>query len=302
MKNLKIAILLLPLFILSQIGCTLFTNKEWKVDKVPKELDVVSLKNDITGISNDISTGHSLAAIKSITIGAHAENIMRVTDERLAGDTKDEDEWKMVKNNSSAIIQDVTKQQKILNDSRDAIVKLSKLNYNMLVLKRHLKAIEVNNKAYIEDNKNLRSIIYDISDELKLIKSDITTKTQNMWLYISGLCAIGLIAGIAMVVYGMKKSGITLLGGSLLLLSVAYFVSTYPWVLVIVGGIVVVGVLGFTIYEFSTTHNALEETVMTVETAKHRKWDDAKRLIKKMKVQSKNTKDMIGKIKSKIAK
>lgn len=187
-------------------------------------------------------------------------------------------------------------------------------NASIITLKNSEIALLTDNliktdKAIAELNKEIKSAEKDkehLLEENKSLKTGIYEKQQNMWLIFTFICGGGLIAGIFMVVNGRAKTGIGFILSSIMALPLVYFFANYGWVVSIAGGVLFLGffiVMGFTLLSDKKSIIALkdkmiEEIIETSEEMKYNEWSDELK-IKANKIQSKDTQNIIKEIKNK---
>lgn len=280
MKNFRI-FLIAMLFLAS--GCFLTGNKN--IIPPPVDLNIPAIGE---GVTEKASLINEKAA--SVKADAYASKV-------LAGEIEKKTKDNEVKGHATEIKGRSQNQIKNIETIQDALKELSRLNYEILKVQRYLSEVESQNGKLKSENKKLRK------DNAKLTKllDDISLSAQknmtNILIAIIGTSLIVLAFGIYLLASGKgPKTGMALMISALAMISLSYFMTQYPLVVAIMGGVLFVGFIGSFIYQIVIHKQVIEETTDTVETLKHNDWNDVKDEIKQR--HSKHTKKLVNLVKT----
>jgi len=264
------------------------------IPQIPKALDPIKIENTIQDSATDLSINNSKIKAKALDNEICSELITRAT--KIGKEKSPEiHEWKTVERFASTIKDNSIKQQNYLKNNEVVLEKIAEINYELNKLKIYLKEVEESNKTLIKQNKDLRKNIGKLEDKIENLSQKASQQNQKIWMGVMGFCALLLVGGIIATVYGLRKLGIGAVAAALIIAPIAYFMSTYAWVLAIIGGFLLIIFFGVLLYIVYEHREALVESITSLEITKHKKWGDVKEDVKK--IQSHKTKKLVNKYK-----
>ena len=185
-----------------------------------------------------------------------------------------------IKENSDTITE---LSEDITEKADDVIRKYPKVEEG-LIIKSHSEKITLlsgQNSATADQLKELNEQLGERNEEIQALKDEIQKwedesyrKQKQIWIAIMSLAAIGMVTGIFLIISNYAgKLGFTLLAGSGATAAVSYFMVNYAGLVAVAGGILLVAVLGYVLYNAWVDRKACEENIMALEVSKHYKWD-----------------------------
>lgn len=82
-----------------------------------------------------------------------------------------------------------------------------------------------------------------LKKEVEKQKTELQKGMNKILLMVYGLCILGMAAGVILIFFEQRGNGIIALGSSMSILGLVYFLQEYAWVLGLMSGLFVVGLL-----------------------------------------------------------
>jgi hypothetical protein len=106
----------------------------------------------------------------------------------------------------------------------------------------------------------------------KVLANRVKERNSNIWMGIVALGALGIIISIPIFIWVSPKLGITLGVGSLVASSISYFLALNTWVMIGIGGIILLCALSILFHKLILVHRAMrthdDPNVDTMEVLK----------------------------------
>lgn len=214
------------------------------IDKLKETIEdkATDIKNNSVSIQENVKDANSINKVKEVGVKLDAI------------DTK----AKVIEKTSVAIIEN-TKEMKV------PISELAKLQVQLDALQKYISEYtEKSNETIKELSKTNAVYVKDIEK----LKSDANAKAQKILMIVLSICCVMLIGGVLLSVYGQPKVGIPLAIGAIGCFSIAYFMAAYTWLIGIVGGVFILGIIVYSISYIYTHKKSLIESMISFETVK----------------------------------
>jgi len=139
--------------------------------------------------------------------------------------------------------------------------------------------------------------IQALKEEVQKWEDESFRKQKKIWIAIMSFSGVGMVVGIFLIISNYAgKLGFTLLAGSGATAAVAYFMVNYAEIIAIAGGILLLAVILYVLYNAWVDRKAVKENVMAMEVSKHRQWDRSMK-DKVGRLQSESTKKRVKQVK-----
>ena len=141
------------------------------------------------------------------------------------------------------------------------------------------------------------SEIQALKEEVKKWEDESFRKQKKIWIAIMSFSGVGMVIGIFLIISNYAgKLGFTLLAGSGATAAVSYFMVNYAEVIAIAGGILLLLVILYVLYNAWVDRKAVKENVMAMEITKHCQWNRSMK-DKIGRLQSNSTKKRVQQVK-----
>jgi GTPase SAR1 family protein len=179
---------------------------------------------------------------------------------------------------------------------------LSRVDIELMGVNQYLKDVAKNNGDLHDQNAKLQKQHTKGQEELREYEEGVAAQNNKIWMGIVSGCALFAALGVAIAIWVNPKIGIGITSACLIMSSIAYFMAKFAWIVAIVGGVLFLGGVVWALWFFVIHKKALVESTISMETLKHKDWDEAKDTI--ANVQSTSTASLIRdlKYKNKIGK
>jgi hypothetical protein len=179
---------------------------------------------------------------------------------------------------------------------------LTRVDIELMGVNQYLKDVGAVNKDLHNKNEELIKQFNVGQEKLDEYKSGVAAQNNKIWMGIVGFCAFMAAVGVAVALWVNPKIGIGITSAALILASIAYFMAKYAWIVAIVGGSLFLGAIIWGLWFFVIHKKALVESTISMETLKHKDWEDVKDNIKDLQSNSTSTLIRDLKYKNKIGK
>ncbi len=290
MKTKLVSIILLLIMLISSTGCNFMCKKVgWFCPERPTENPNYQIIKDLNAVEDTIDSSTDIIGLATKDIKREADSITKE-----ATEVQDKVPAEVI-----PAINSIKKSSDIIKEDATKIEKASaKLIESKAILKTAEKKVSITQDALDKIEKE--------RDEAIEARDSALHKTLQ-WI-IAG-CVIGCGAFIALFFFTGNKGGIISAGGCGLVLVIAIFVDMYISWLAISGGILLIVMVGWLLYNIYIKNKAFKEIVDTVEVTKTGLTSDKKEEIfgkdgeigLMNKIQSPSTINLVKKEKSKMS-
>ncbi len=250
----KTKLVILLMLILMCSGCQMWCDKVgWFCPDLPTDDPKYNITEDIDEVKKTIDSSTTTIDLASKDIKNEAENINKET---LEVESKVPEESKIsinphldkIKASSNIIIEDAKK--------------IDKASENLIGAKEVLKTAE----KKVEITQEALDKIRKERDEA-IEARDSALHNAIKWLIMACIVGAGAL-GVFGFMYGSKLA-LTLSGACIIIMSIAIFIETYFFVVVIFGAVVLIGLIGALAWNIIVQKKAFKEVVDTVEATKN---------------------------------
>lgn len=285
MKAFGIIVCMSLMAILSSCTFSAWSGKEYKADNPPVQIKTPNFKDNIYERTKTLNTNANALDINNDMLSFLSEQLKKSSIEN----TLDSSELQLI----------ITKLDSIVNNNNNSIDKLKEnvkpmvdIAYQLNYLETYIKQIEEQNNKILEENKNLRDANTVLTDKVYTLNSNDQAWYGKMWIGVALLGLVLIILGVVMI-KSLPKSGISHIGGGILLISLAYFAQKYVWVVAIIGGSGLIGSICTLIYMLFIHKKAIREQAHANEKIKQKEWSDTEDMKNEFdKHHSKTTKEL----------
>lgn len=108
-----------------------------------------------------------------------------------------------------------------------------------------------------------------LKKEVEKQKTELQKGMNKILLMVYGLCMLGLVAGVILIFFEQRSNGIVAIGSSASILGLVYFLQEYAWVLGLLSGLFVVGLLVMCTLQIFGDSKIKSELVKSFEVIKN---------------------------------
>ncbi len=130
--------------------------------------------------------------------------------------------------------------------------------YELNYLNKYIKEIEEQNGKILLENTELRKNIKGLNDKIYNLESEGQAWYQKLWIGLAFLGLLGIVFG-AVTIKTAPKTGASLIGGSIVIISLSYFAQQYAWIIMIIGGVGVFTFIGIFVYNLFIHKKTIQE-------------------------------------------
>ena len=170
--------------------------------------------------------------------------------------------------------------------------KISVLSNQTLVSVEKLKVLREEFDVKQEEAEKLK-------EENAKVKDKHAQDIRKMWVTVASIGALMFVGSVLVTIFYSHKLGFALMMASLLISVIATVMYTYMHIIVIVGGLFVLGLLVYMLYNAWADKKALSESVKSLEITKRQAWKDGARE-RVQQLQSPITKQRVSKVKEEL--
>jgi hypothetical protein len=174
---------------------------------------------------------------------------------------------------------------------------LTRVDIELMGVHKYLNDVRAENLEILAAMETVKKENEELSALVGDFESGAKAAQQEIWMWIVGICALGLGVGVVLAIWVDPKLGVGVAAASLTVAAIAYFMAEYALIVAIVGGCIFLGFIAYAISIFVEHKKALVESAMTVEMTKNGEWDEVKGGV--TNVQSNSTRKLINDIKMK---
>ncbi len=266
MKFLKV--LCICLMLMSTLSCTTtWWGKDYEVPPKPDQISAPNFKENVYEHTKDINANTAKLDVNNDRLLILIEQLKVASTE---GESKE-----IVKEINSILNSNVNN----IENLKKSIKPLVDIAYQLNYLQRYVKQIEKQNNEVLAENTSLRDALKVEKDKVYTLKSEEQEWYKKLWVGLAGLGVIGIVVGVITCKFS-PKTGMSLIGASLLFISLAYFAQKYAWVLAFIGGFGLFVFIGVFVYTTFIHKKAIREQAGTVEKLKFGNWDEVKNEVK----------------------
>jgi len=283
---------MLLLMTLCSCSTSMWWGKEYKPNEPPEQIEAPDFKENIYERTKSLSTNVSELDMSNDMLKFFAERMEQaaedgtITPEELQNISQKLDS--MVKNNNNNI-------DRIKEDIKPLVDIAYQLNY----LETYINSIEKQNNKILEENRNLREVNAILNDKIYTLKSDEQGWYSKLWIALAIVGVIVILMGVIMI-KSMPKTGISHIGGGILLISLALFAQKYAWIVAIIGGVGLLLSIAIFVYMVFIHKKAISENAEATEKLKDNDWAEVKEDFNS--IHSKSTRDLFGNAKQDLKK
>jgi hypothetical protein len=198
---------------------------------------------------------------------------------------------------ANKITKNSEEQKEDLTKVQENLVGLSKQSSELKQLEAYVQEVDADNKALIAERDAALKELEKKNAELETIAQETGKWYALMWKFVMAGCVAGIAIGVLFMVNGSMKTGMTFTFGSVVMLSISFFLAQHALIVSMVGGALLLGFLVFMLILHWKQKQAISETAHTVEILKETPWSKAKGVIQDM--QSPFTRTVIEEVKRK---
>ncbi len=155
---------------------------------------------------------------------------------------------------------------------------------------------EVENARLAVEASDLK--VKELEKEIVEMNENHIKKAKSVFVWLSVLGSISIIAGIAMVVFGVRSFGASLVAIGILTVALCYAFIVYSTIIALTALSMVLAILIYACYVLYKNRNAIKELVTSAEIMKKNNWDETTKN-KVNEIQSQDTKLMVSEMKIK---
>jgi hypothetical protein len=174
---------------------------------------------------------------------------------------------------------------------------LTRVDIELMGVHKYLNDVRAENLEILAAMETVKKENEELSALVGDFESGAKAAQQEIWMWIVGICALGLGVGVVLAIWVDPKLGVGVAAASLTVAAIAYFMAEYALIVACVGGCIFLGFIAYAISIFVEHKKALVESAMTVEMTKNGNWDEVKGGVQN--VQSNSTRKLINEIKLK---
>ncbi len=123
---------------------------------------------------------------------------------------------------------------------------------------------------------------------------------NKILLMVYGLCILGMAAGVILIFFEQRANGMIALGSSMSILGLVYFLQEYAWILGLISGLFVVGLLIMCALQILGDSKVKQELVKSFETIKNATKYTSEEKLAITNIQSEKTINEVDAIKKKL--
>jgi len=131
---------------------------------------------------------------------------------------------------------------------------------------------EVENAKLAVEASNLK--VTELEKEIEEMNEQHIKKAKSVFVWLSVLGSISIIAGIAMVVFGVRSFGVSLVTIGILTVALCYAFIVYSTIIALTALSLVLAVLIYACYVLYKNRNSIKELITSAEIMKNKEWND----------------------------
>lgn len=295
MKVFRIIISAMCIIMMTSCTSSMWFGKEFKVPEKPKQIQKPNFKENIYEHTKILST-------ESKDIDLHNDMIKLVAESMRSASVESMPSLDEIHSLADTLDSVVNNNINSLDKIQNSIEPLIDISYELTYLDMYIDNIEKQNNEILEENRNLRNTNAELTDKVYILKSDEQAWYSKLWIAIAILGLIIILLGVIMI-KTMPKTGISHIGGGILLISLALFAQKYAWAVAILGGVGLVSSIGIFIYMVFIHKKAIRENSIVGERLKNKDWSNTEEIKKEFNIaHSNSTKDLFSKEKQYLKK